>query len=272
MRRAYGSPGGSVVTGRDLLFPVTGRTFVGKRILHLEEIDSTNSFLLKDEILLGQDGLVVYADRQTKGRGRFNRAWETGREGHLFCSLVIRPGLSFDEVSSLTLLIGLAVYRVLDAFAIENLGIKWPNDVVVNGKKLCGILCEARKLSDEIVVVAGIGMNLCGDERQFSADLRHRVTTLEKVCRIPISREQMLERVLDAVDHILLEAQGHGMEHLFRQWERCASCLGRDVRVEYSGGEYHGSIHGLSRTGGLLVRTDSGEILHAVSGEVRYED
>jgi BirA family biotin operon repressor/biotin-[acetyl-CoA-carboxylase] ligase len=261
-----------VETRRSVLFPVNGRTLVGKAILHLEEIDSTNSFLLRDETLLGQNGLVVYSDRQTKGRGRFNRAWEAGREGHLFCSLVIRPGPPSGQVSSLTLLIGLAVYRVLDALGIGDLGIKWPNDIVIGGRKLCGILCEMRKLSDETVIVGGIGMNLSGDERQFPADLRQRVTTLEKVCRIPIDREQMLESILNEVDRVFLEAERHGLEYLFRQWETCSSSFGRSVLFEYGGREYHGTIHGLSRAGCLLVRTDTGEILHVVSGEVRYDD
>lgn len=239
-------------------------------MLHLNEVDSTNTFLLRDEALLGQDGLVVCADRQTSGRGRMERSWSSGAfdKKHLFFSIVlhIRPFLRH-SISSITLIFGLAVYRALSRLGISRHLIKWPNDILVSGRKLCGILCEGRSFGEMYVAVVGIGMNIEGDQGQFGPELYNKVTTLEMVSGVRIKRDAVLHTLLDEIDKIMIEAEQNGLNSLFREWEVSSGIVGKSVLFKYNEKIMSGIITGLDNSGRLVIDTVMGQI-SLVSGEI----
>jgi BirA family biotin operon repressor/biotin-[acetyl-CoA-carboxylase] ligase len=254
----------------ELIFPKTSRCVAGRILMHLDEIDSTNTFLLKNQALLEQDGLVAYSDRQTWGRGRMERSWSGGApdKKHLFCSIAIhaRPFLRHIP-SSITIILGLAVYRALSHLGVSNHLIKWPNDILASGKKLCGILCEGTSFGELNVTVAGIGMNLEGDAEQFGPALHNKVNTLEIAAGIRIERDQVLDILLDEIDKILLEAERNGPRPLFGEWETSSGIIGKSVSFKYDGKIISGTVAGLDNSGRLVIETVMGPI-SLVSGEI----
>ena len=245
--------------------------FAGKYFLHLEEVDSTNSFCMKSPELLARAGLVVYADRQTAGRGRMGRKWEQGDEKHqhLFASFVIHPTLAPELVPSITICAGLAVYDVLTAQGLRKCSLKWPNDVLVNGLKVCGILCESVIAQGKSVVVAGVGINISGDTSQFPDEVAGRVTTLEQ-CHVAISRDSLLGSLCDAFDTCLVTLHEGSSTELFKRWEDVSGSIGREVGFYHHGHWQRGKVFGLDSTGSLLVQLLNGEIVPVVSGEVSF--
>ncbi|PCI27124.1 MAG: biotin--[acetyl-CoA-carboxylase] ligase, partial [SAR324 cluster bacterium] len=127
----------------------TERCLVGKELILFESIDSTNTWLLNQDELLPEKGLVICSKRQTAGRGTHQRKWDGGNQDHLYCSLLIHPQLDPKYLPATTLLVGLGVYKAMAAFGLKDLSIKWPNDLLIAGKKVCGILCEVKFLSSK---------------------------------------------------------------------------------------------------------------------------
>lgn len=246
------------------------RRFAGLHLLHLESVDSTNSYVLSRPDLLLKAGLVVYADHQTSGRGRMGRRWFLGSRGNLAASLVIQPDLPKDYLSCMTLLVGLGVYEALSTLGLEGLSIKWPNDILIADKKVCGILCETSGAAGLQAIVAGIGLNIRGDRDDFPPEVRGRLTTLESHGVRP-SRKEMLELLLDHVDRVLcLASEGH-VDMLLDKWERCSSSIGRRVRFSQDGNTHVATIAGLGPHGDLRVRlAGSASLVTVVSGEVEY--
>ena len=248
----------------------THRKHVGLSLLLLKEAGSTNSLLLDDHELISQKGLVVLADQQTAGRGRKNRTWESGSNRHLFASAVLHPVLPHRLFPAVTLLAGLSVFRALSALDINGISIKWPNDVLIQGKKVCGILCESKKIGDTLFMVLGIGLNIGGDASQFSCDLRDKVTTIQHETGKAVSRDVLLEQILSELDMVITKAYDGKTASLFAEWERCSSSIGRKVRFEHEGMIIQGSISGLTSSGTLLVKRDNAEVTEVISGEIIY--
>lgn len=249
----------------------TKRKKIGKYLLKLDQVSSTNAFLLDHAQLLATEGVVVTTDLQTGGRGRMQREWHGGGEkaSHLFTSIVFHPEKG-NYIPSLTLLTGIAVYRTLDSLGIQKLSIKWPNDLLIDGKKICGILCEMRVQGDFMVVVIGVGINIQGDLAQYPPELREIVTTLEMVSGIRFERDVLLESFLNQLDQILAEQQAGLMEKLVREWEESSSSIGRKVCFQWEGRKQEGNIIGLNPRGNLKVQIQNKEELVLNSGEVTY--
>ena len=247
-----------------------GRSFTGRSFLFLDEVDSTNSLVLRRRDLLATPGLVVCAERQLKGRGRKERAWYSSIRGNLYASLVIHPSLPQGVIPCITILAGLAVFRALCALGLERLGIKWPNDVLVRDRKVCGILSESRHTEEgRIAVVVGVGINIRGGPEDFPPELRPLVTTLEKE-GITAERDRVLELLLDELDDILVRVHGQGPGWAFRAWEEASCSLGRTVSFQARGQGLRGRIQGLDENGRLLVAVEGGGLIPVSSGEITY--
>ncbi len=243
--------------------------------MRLETVDSTNSFVLARDDLMRRAGLVVYADKQTAGRGRFGRRWFGGR-GNLFASMVIHPVSSGFPVWSMPVLVGVALYDavfdLLDKVGNSSgLSIKWPNDLLFDNRKLAGILCESRQIDGRTVVVAGTGVNIKGDYAGFPEGLRE-VTVALSEAGIHVERECLLDLLLDHMDAVISRAHNGLKDEVFEKWCHISSSIGRKVRFEQEGREFYGRISGLDSRGGLVVSTSSGEDVVVLSGEVVYMD
>lgn len=262
------------------------RTHAGRSLLFLEEVDSTNSFCLKDKRLLETPGLVVAARRQRAGRGSKGRQWLSGKGGHLFCSFVIHPVLEKRYLTCMSLFCGLAVRRALIRLGLskEVVRLKWPNDVMIQGKKAAGILCELSWLrdasgqdmapdtakKDRPVVVAGIGVNVQGSSSQFPEGLRPFVTTLEE-SGLKTSPEALLEEICQDLDGVLRGLERSGPGPFFREWNRCCFGMGEIVVVHAGEAGAEGRLMGLDEHGLLVVEDqEQGRRLTFSGGTLRY--
>ena len=272
---------------------------IGCHIIRLKEIDSTNSYLKDKSELLQRNGLVVIAEMQVSGRGRAGRKFTSVIGNNVTFSVVLHPNLPLEEIQIFALLAGVAVARVLENY-VKNIRLKWPNDVLVNEKKICGILLETINIPDHSfpVLIMGIGLNTKGCPNDYPKELQNIVTTIEsemspisdissKTESAPVlNNESIFQQLLLELDSCLekfslvssntqnSDKTTSGRSSLLQEWLQRAKALGRKVcslnnleeRIKDSGTV--GIIEGLTREGYLQIRTDSGQILTHVSGDI----
>ncbi len=243
---------------------------VGSRIISLEEADSTNlqASRLGDEG--ADDGLVVIADRQSSGKGRMGRQWESPGGVNLYASILLRPPVMPFEAPKLTFLSAVAVCRAIKNCTALQPTVKWPNDILLNGAKVAGLLNEMSSETDQVhYVVLGIGVNLNMRAEQFPDDLRYPATSLaiasgKVVSRLAFTRSLLQE--LDALYQLYLE---EGSAPVFTAWTELCDLTGKRVQVDCNNLLIEGTMVGLGDDGALLVRTSAGKIESIYAGDVR---
>ena len=273
---------------------------IGNRIIRLDEVDSTNSYLKGRNDLLQQHGLVVIADMQTSGRGRIGRKFVSLRGKNLTFSVVLHPELPLGEIQVLSLLAGVAVSRVLEKY-LNKIRLKWPNDVLVCEKKICGILLEAITIPEQSfpVLVMGIGLNTKGCLNDYPEELQDIVTTIEsEISRNfkivsetetapDLENETVFQQLLLELECCMEEFSGgsenlrelnnsaSGYSALLQEWLQRAQAIGRKVHSLRDAEEEMakdtgtiGTIEGLTKDGYLQIRTETGHIMTHVSGDI----
>jgi BirA family biotin operon repressor/biotin-[acetyl-CoA-carboxylase] ligase len=214
-----------------------------KEIHYYVETDSTNQ-RAKEEM---KEGLLVIAEKQSAGRGRLGRRWFS-EEGGLYFSLVISPGLPIDDLPKITLLSGVAV---CEALSFANAKLKWPNDVLINGRKVCGILSEIGGEVDSPLVIVGIGINV---NNPIPNDLREKATSLAEVTGEKLSRAEVLEKTLREFSKyykMLLEGRWDAIR---QRWKELSDSIGKEVVVRLANREYRGLAVDIDESGGLLLK------------------
>jgi BirA family transcriptional regulator, biotin operon repressor / biotin---[acetyl-CoA-carboxylase] ligase len=236
------------------------RLYIGE-VVFLEETPSTNQVLV-DALRAGAtDGLVVVADRQSAGRGRYQRSWVSPPVGSLLCSILLRPELPVDQLYNLTSVVSLAARRACVGFGGTDVSLKWPNDLVTPAGKLAGVLAELVISTPPPSVVVGIGCNLYWpegwppvDDSTGIAELIKDATTLEQSCGRQIPRDEFLESFLDEVDSLystLLGPDGPGT--IRREYASSCSTIGQRVQVDTPTGRLVGRATGVNEDGSLEV-------------------
>lgn len=239
------------------------------KIISYEEIDSTNLEVTRLSEQGSPEGTVVVADAQTAGRGRRGRSWSSPKGEALYMSLLLRPTFVPDKASMLTLVMALAVQEAIaDINSDVCCMIKWPNDIVIGGKKLCGILTEMSLQGQEIKhVVIGVGINL--NQTDFEEEIAKTATSLKNETGKCIDRFALLEKVVYYFKQnyeIFLETCD--MSQIVDKYNRFLVNRGKEVRVLDPQGEYAGVAKGINEKGELLVEKSSGELISVYAGEV----
>jgi len=255
----------------DILGPLVQGT-IFKNIHHYYKISSTNSVAMDAAAAGAPEGSVFLAEQQTAGRGRGGNEWHSARSVGIYCSVVLRPPLPPSDALLLSLAAGLAVraaVQEVDERLIPDL--KWPNDLLLGGKKFCGILTEMNAEVTRVrYVVTGIGINV--NQANFPADLQSSATSLRLASGTEHSRLQLCGALLKSLDREyreLLENPGARESIVRRFSERSSSVRGAEVRVEDNGG-FEGATEGLDSRGFLQVRTAQG-LRTVLSGTVRLK-
>jgi BirA family biotin operon repressor/biotin-[acetyl-CoA-carboxylase] ligase len=237
-------------------------------ILRFESLPSTNTEAARQAALGASEGLCVVAREQTAGRGRQQRAWASPKDAGLYFSVVLRPRLEAREWPLVTLASALAVRdALLEACALET-DIKWPNDLLAGGRKLCGILAETVETPRGRAVVVGIGVNL--NNRAFPPEILETATSVEEQTGSAPDAERLLASLTRSLArrYEMLQAAG-GAAETVRQWEsRSSYARGRRVRVVLAGEAFEGVTHGLEPDGALRVVIDDGETRVVRAGDV----
>lgn len=241
---------------------------IGKRIIILKSVDSTNEEIKRLAGRLEPSGTVVASEEQSAGKGRFGRVWES-EKGGLYFSFLIRPNLPPSDISSVTLAAGYAVCLAIREYTGLDARIKWPNDIIIGKKKVCGILTEMAAQSDCIeYVVIGIGINV--NLKTFPKEIEHKATSLLTETGKQLDKSDFFKNVLKHLDAVLSSFLiSVSVEDMESFKELCAT-IGRDVSVERNGLTLTGKAVGISPSGELLIQT-SEKILSVSSGEVTVQ-
>lgn len=221
-----------------------------KRVLFLEQCESTNDEARQMALKGAGDRSVILTQRQRAGRGRRGQAWVCPEGEGLAFSLIVRPREVPALWSRCALAAGLAVAEALDGFGLRA-GVKWPNDVWVGGKKICGILVEAG--TDFVVVGVGLNVNV----RKFPSGLATPATSLLLESGARVSREEVLVSCLRRLD-LRLGQIGRCFEELLGAWALRCVLTGKDVHLQVGGERKSGRVEGLSAQGELLLRSSRG--------------
>ena len=277
--------------------------WLGQNMIYLEETDSTNEQVRLLACEGAANGTIVVADRQTAGRGRRGRNWESPAGRNLYFSLLLRPQLPVEKVSMLTLVMAHAVAVTMqknlsdaektasltektasltgqtenrtDARTSVNLGIKWPNDIVIDGKKVCGILTELRtektsslqSSKQDYYVIVGVGINV--QKQAFLEELRDKATDLETVSGYKIDRNRLLAELMNVFEkHYEEFCKAGDLSVLREQYEELLVNKGREVCVLEPAGEWKGVAEGITDTGELVVALPDGSTKQIYAGEV----
>lgn len=243
---------------------------VGRSIVYFESIDSTNNYAKQAALQGGEDGLVVIANEQTGGRGRSGRSFQSPPDKGLYLTALLRPKAAPAEVLSVTALAAVAVCNAVERTCGVRPGIKWTNDLILNGKKLTGILTEMGVEGESGAlqyVVIGIGVNANHERSDFSDEVAEMATSLRMELGHPVSRAALAAALIEELD-ALYACLGGDLSGYLEQYRADCVTLGKQVRILGSGAERTGEAVGIDDSFGLIVRREDGTLETIRSGEV----
>ncbi|CAI6059099.1 Bifunctional ligase/repressor BirA [Paenibacillus sp. JJ-100] len=218
------------------------------------------------------EGAVVFAEEQTGGRGRFGRKWFSPPGKGIWMSVLLRPELPLHHTPQLTLLTGVAVCRAVRACTGAEAGIKWPNDLLIDGRKMCGILLESALEDHEVrYCIAGIGVDANFDPQDYPEDLRQIATSIKIETGQTVNRTELAAAILTELEHLYFLYQKEGFGVISSLWEALSVSLNRKITVTNPHGVIEGTAVGLDPSGALIVEGPDGERELIVSGEVNWQ-
>jgi BirA family biotin operon repressor/biotin-[acetyl-CoA-carboxylase] ligase len=245
---------------------------IGNDLRTFEVIDSTNARACALAEAGAAEGLVVIADQQTAGKGRLGRSWVSPGGVNLYLSVVLRPPVLPVNAPQLTFLSAVAVCRTITEVCGLQPTVKWPNDVLLNGRKAAGLLNEMSSETDRVnYVVLGVGVNLNMTAEQFPSRLRYPATSLLIEAGTRISRVGFARVLLAQIDALYGIYLQHGARPVLSAWEKYCDLTGKPVEVDCQSRLIRGVMAGLDDDGALLVKT-AGGFERVLAGDVRPAD
>src|SRR6202163_2398617 len=240
----------------------------GKRIYHFFKTDSTNRVALELGHAGEPEGAVVLAEEQTAGRGRAGNTWHSERATGIYATLLLRPRLAPVQAPLLTMMAGLSAHAAIQGVSGLNVDLKWPNDLLVNGKKVGGILTEMHAEPTQVrFVIVGIGINV--NQEKFPADLTGKSTSLRMETGRPQSRLEVLVQFLRQFERDYQEMLREGAKSVVKRFEATSSYTrGKRVRVTNGRESFTGVTAGLEEEGLLRVKRDTGETTTVIAGDI----
>jgi BirA family biotin operon repressor/biotin-[acetyl-CoA-carboxylase] ligase len=241
----------------------------GRSIFFRREVSSTNDWAKELAAFGAAEGTVAIAETQTSGRGRLGRKWVSPKGG-LWFSVILRPELTASRVATVTFAAGVAVAEALQESYGLKAETKWPNDMMINNRKVCGTLSETSMTGDNVnYLVLGIGINGNFDtQKAFSDELGRVATSLQNELRRRVSLEEsfrvLLEKLESTYDLLLKE----GFEPVLRKWKDHAGFLGRRVEVANETGKLQGTALDIDSEGALVIRLEEGTVTRILVGDV----
>jgi BirA family biotin operon repressor/biotin-[acetyl-CoA-carboxylase] ligase len=273
--KAIPSRGYQLLQSPDVLTPEAIQSgldcqLVGALVHCFDETDSTNQQACHFGDEGAAEGLVVIADRQSAGKGRMGRQWESPERVNLYASILLRPSILPFDAPKLTFLSAVAVCRAIKEASGLQAKVKWPNDVLLNGAKVAGLLNEMSAETDRVnYVVLGLGVNLNMRAEQFPEDLRYPATSLAIVLGETVSRLDFTRVLLQEIDSLYQLYLEKGSAPIFSVWTDLCDMTGQAVHVDCNDIQVEGIMTGLAEDGALLVRTAAGKMESVYAGDVR---
>ena len=242
---------------------------LGGNFHYLPEVDSTNNRARRLAENGAPEGELVIAEAQTEGRGRLGRRWQSPPFANLYVSVILRPRLPPVFAPQITLMAAVALVETVGRFIPQSATIKWPNDILVNKKKLAGILAEVECHSERVdYVILGIGVNLNYRLAAMPDEIRARAISVAELTGKSVSRESFLRRLIHDLDRCYGELEEVGFAALAPRWEAHFGLRGQRVRAELFDQIITGRATGIDREGALLVEDDLGVTQRVIAGDV----
>lgn len=256
----------------DLLARLGHTKIVGRDIRVFEQTTSTNDVIEKLARDGVREGAVVFAESQTKGRGRLGRAWVSPPRKGLWFSILLRPDLRPQETTQLTVASATALRRAIQAETGLAAEIKWPNDIMIRGRKVAGILTEMSAELDRVRhVILGIGVDVNLGANEFPAELRRTATSLRMEAGKAIPRPELATAILRELDHDYLRVGTGRFAEVADEWEAHCTTMGRAVTIQIGGRRVSGRAESLDDDGALRLRTEHGHLERITGGDVTLE-
>lgn len=240
--------------------------WAGKKIVYLRSVDSTNRYARQLAADGAEQGTLVLADEQTAGRGRRGRGWISPAGEGIFMTLILRPHVHPSHVAVLSLQTALAVARAISRACELDARIKWPNDIVCGGRKVCGMLLEMNADEQSVHdVVAGIGINV--HQKAFEGDIARTASSLDLLMGRTICRADVVRAFLEEYEAVDALAKT-GTDALMQAYRERSATLGQRVQVISATGSFTGTAMDVTDSGSLIVRTDEGEDREVLAADV----
>lgn len=244
-------------------------SFIGRRVFFFDTLDSTNIKALELGRKGEPEGTAVIADKQTMGKGRLGRRWESPPGVNLYTSVILRPGIPPADAQRLTLLMAVAAAEAVGIFTKESPSVKWPNDILIGSKKVAGILMEMDAEPDRVnFVVAGIGVNINMKEADLPDSLRQTASSIMQSAGKEVARAAVTQGLYSSIEKWYKIFLATGFSPVINEWKRYFAFEGKAVRVSVFNRTVEGICLGIDDDGALLVKTASGVIERVISGDV----
>jgi BirA family biotin operon repressor/biotin-[acetyl-CoA-carboxylase] ligase len=244
---------------------------MGRNLHVLDEVDSTQATAHALAAQGAPEGTLVLAERQTAGRGRMGRSWHSPAGKGIWMSLVLTPPVPVRFVSQLTLVVAVAVCRAIRRCVDVDVGIKWPNDLMVGNRKVCGILLESRAEDERLChVAAGIGISVNLDADDFPENLRDVATSLKIESGADVDRTQLVCEVMREIERLYGLYREQGFAPIRLLWEALSVSLHRPVRIRVRDGWVEGVAQAIDDDGALDVRMTNGQMRKFFAGDVEF--
>ncbi|WP_432355143.1 biotin--[acetyl-CoA-carboxylase] ligase [Sporosarcina sp. A2] len=241
----------------------------GKTIRHVESCPSTQLLAHAEAQSGAPDGMVIIADEQTAGKGRLSRPWSSAAGKGIWMSVITRPKLMPQQAPQMTLVAAVAIVRAIEELTDVTPSIKWPNDILVKGRKLTGILTELQADPDRVkAIILGIGMNVNQQLEDFPEDIRGIATSLSIEEGKPINRAQLTAKVLSYLELYVTLYVEKGFAPIKLLWESYADSIGKRVRISTLQESYEATARGISEDGRLEVVLDDGTVKGIYSADI----
>ena len=233
-----------------------------------DSVESTQT-IAKQGLVDNQHTMLILSDEQTKGRGRFNRNWSSSKGKGLWMSVVLRPNVSFAMIPKFNLFIALGIRDAIQAFSKDKVEIKWPNDIYINDKKVCGFLTEMVANADAVeAIICGIGINLNHQEEDFSDIIRHRATSIRLHYSEEINRYQFLKRLIEEIEKRYHQFLNSSFETIRDEYIRTSNIWHRKLTFTESGEQFIGEAIDINNDGFLIVKDEDNQMRRLISADI----
>lgn len=258
-RRGFRLLGHPATLGSELIESGLGTERIGTKVLVYESTESTNDIAWQYSVESGYDGLSVFSEYQRSGRGRMGRTWSAPRGSSILCSVLLKDERQVPS-AWLTLLAGLATAISLEKQTGLRIGIHWPNDVIIAGRKIAGTIVESRSNTGGTDYVIGVGINCGQREQDFPDELRATATSVREATGCEIDRLSLAQELLRQLDYWIAIVKDEGVSILHREWSTRCSDIGRRITVSSDRQSFSGRVVDVDPEQGLLLQLDSGPV------------